>query len=176
MWTAFPWRGCRGRCPGIFSARAVQISAQMAFWTAQLAECVEENVDKRNQVGAVAVLPSIHLHQSQGGPRPLNLSSRQSVAQRRDLRFHFRQKRMCRGRIASRFRFSIKANRRSLGYARDDKVEGGGPPWHEWRWMDRVEKKANLDKSDSQPSLRDSNRNRRFSRRHLSPHSCGLCD
>jgi hypothetical protein len=26
----------------------------MAFWTAQLAECVEENVDKRNRVGAVA--------------------------------------------------------------------------------------------------------------------------
>jgi hypothetical protein len=33
----------------------------MAFWTAQLAECVEANVDKRNRVGAVAVLPSIHL-------------------------------------------------------------------------------------------------------------------
>src|SRR6202050_3981876 len=48
--------------------------------------------------------------------------------------------------------FSMKANRRSLGYARDDKVEGRGPPWHEWRWLDRVEKKANLDKSDSQPS------------------------
>jgi hypothetical protein len=31
---------------------------------------------------------------------------------------------------------------------RDDKVEGGGPPWHEWRWMDRVER-ANLDKTDS---------------------------
>jgi hypothetical protein len=31
----------------------------MAFWTAQLAECVEANVDKRNRVGAVAVLPSI---------------------------------------------------------------------------------------------------------------------
>ena len=31
---------------------------------------------------------------------------------------------------------------------RDDKVEGGGPPWREWRWMDRVEK-ANL--TDSQP-------------------------
>ena len=160
----------------------------MAYWTAQLAECVEENVDKRNQVGAVAVLPSIHLHQCQGAPPPCPLSSRpefswavgppkemkngshaatalhgratlhlvipseaegpavqrtfrgnvfrQSVAQRRDLRFHFRQKRMCCGRIASRFRFSIKANRRSLGYARDDKVEGGGPPWHEWRWMD----------------------------------------
>jgi hypothetical protein len=46
-----------------------------------------------------------------------------------------------------------RAHSRSLGYARDDKVEGGGPPWHEWRWMDRVEKKANLDKSDSQPSL-----------------------
>ena len=25
--------------------------------------------------------------------------------------------------------------------SRDDKVEGGGPRWHEWRWMDRVEKK-----------------------------------
>ena len=34
--------------------------------------------------------------------------------------------------------------------ARDDKFEGGGPPWHEWRWMDRVEK-ANLDEIDSQP-------------------------
>jgi hypothetical protein len=22
---------------------------------------------------------------------------------------------------------------------RDDKVKGGGAPWHEWRWMDRVE-------------------------------------
>jgi hypothetical protein len=39
----------------------------MAFWTAQLAECVEENVDKRNRVGAVAVLPSIHLHPCHGG-------------------------------------------------------------------------------------------------------------
>jgi hypothetical protein len=48
----------------------------MAFWTAQLVECVEENVDKRNRVGAVAVLPSIHLHQCQGGPPPLDLSSR----------------------------------------------------------------------------------------------------
>jgi hypothetical protein len=38
---------------GLLSARAVQISAQMAFWTAQLAERVEENVDKRNRVGAV---------------------------------------------------------------------------------------------------------------------------
>jgi hypothetical protein len=24
---------------------------------------------------------------------------------------------------------------------RDDKIKGGGPPWHGWRWMDRVEKK-----------------------------------
>jgi hypothetical protein len=38
--------------------------------------------------------------------------------------------------------------------SRDDKVERGGTPWHEWRWMDRFEK-ANLDKTDSQPSLRD---------------------
>ena len=34
-----------------------------------------------------------------------------------------------------------RAHSRSLGYARDDKVEGGGPPWHEWRWTDRVEKR-----------------------------------
>jgi hypothetical protein len=53
--------------PGAFSVRVVQISAQMAFWTAQLAECVVENVDKRNRVGAVAVLPSIHLHLVIGG-------------------------------------------------------------------------------------------------------------
>jgi hypothetical protein len=26
-------------------------------------------------------------------------------------------------------------------FARDDKGEGGGAPWREWRWMDRVEKK-----------------------------------
>ena len=43
-----------------------------------------------------------------------NLDRKSGVAERRDLRFHFRQKRMCRGRIASRFRFSIKAHRRSL--------------------------------------------------------------
>ncbi len=30
-----------------------------------------------------------------------------------------------------------RAHSRSLGYARDDKVEGGGAPWHGWRWMDR---------------------------------------
>jgi hypothetical protein len=22
--------------------------------------------------------------------------------------------------------------------SQDDEVEGGGPPWHEWKWMDRV--------------------------------------
>jgi hypothetical protein len=27
--------------------------------------------------------------------------------------------------------------------SRDDKVEASGPPWHEWVWMDRVEKKLN---------------------------------
>jgi hypothetical protein len=26
-------------------------------------------------------------------------------------------------------------------FARDDKGEGGGAPWREWRWMGRVEKK-----------------------------------
>ncbi len=43
------------------------MSAQTALWTAQLAECVEENVDKGNRFGAVAVLPSIHVHPCQGG-------------------------------------------------------------------------------------------------------------
>jgi hypothetical protein len=32
--------------PGTFSARAVQISRRAAFWTAQLAEYVEENAGK----------------------------------------------------------------------------------------------------------------------------------
>jgi hypothetical protein len=34
--------------------------------------------------------------------------------------------------------------------SRDDKVEGGGAPLHEWRWTEI--RKGNLDKSDSQPS------------------------
>ena len=37
--------------------------------------------------------------------------------------------------------YEVKAHSRSLGCAQDDKVEGGGPPWHKCRWMDRVEKK-----------------------------------
>ena len=36
------------------------------------------------------------------------------VAQKRDLQFHFRAQRICPGRIASGFRFSINANCRSL--------------------------------------------------------------
>ena len=52
--------------------------------------------------------------------------------------------------------------------SRDDKFEGGGSPWHGWRWMDRFEK-ANLDKTDSQPSLRDSIWGVQFSRRRFSP-------
>src|ERR1700677_4022762 len=36
-------------------------------------------------------------------------------------------------------RFCRKWNR-SLRSGRDDKLEGGGAPWHGWRWMDRVEK------------------------------------
>src|ERR1700722_1022291 len=27
----------------------------------------------------------------------------------------------------------------ALRSSRDDKVEGGGPPWQEWRWMDRAQ-------------------------------------
>ncbi len=43
-----------------------------------------------------------------------NLDRKSGVAERRDLRFRFRHKRMRHGRIASGFRFSIYANRRSL--------------------------------------------------------------
>jgi hypothetical protein len=39
-------------------------------------KAIEAARHKRNRVGAVAVLPSIHLHPCQGGPPPLNLSSR----------------------------------------------------------------------------------------------------
>ena len=72
--------------PGLLSARAIQI----AFSTL-----------------------SIHLHQCEGGSPPSNLSSRRERSGVEGLRFHFRQKRMCRGRIASRFRFSIKASHRA---------------------------------------------------------------
>jgi hypothetical protein len=54
-------------------------------------------------------------------------------------------------------------------FARDDKLKGGGPPWQWWRWRDRVKQqgphtyqKANLDKYDSQPALRDSILNERL--------------
>jgi hypothetical protein len=31
-----------------------------------------------------------------------------------------------------------EAHRRSLGFARDDKLKGGGPPWQWWRRRDRT--------------------------------------
>jgi hypothetical protein len=89
------------------------------------------------------------------------------VAQGRDLQFLFRTQRMCRGRLTSGFHFSVNANCRTI---RDDKVDGDGPPWHVWNWMDTVNQrgspgpltlpidyqpKANLEKYDPQPSLRD---------------------
>jgi hypothetical protein len=74
-----------------------------------------------------------------------NLNRKSGVAQRRDLQFRFRAQRKCRGRIASGFRFSINANCRSLRSGRDDKFEGGGPPWHGWRWMDRVNPRGSPD-------------------------------
>ena len=39
------------------------------------------------------------------------------VAQWRDLQFHLRAQRMCRGRITHGFRFAANTNRRSLRYA-----------------------------------------------------------
>jgi hypothetical protein len=58
--------------------------------------------------------------------------------------FTFTHRRMCRGQIASGFRFSTNANCRSpfdFGPTasrgrRDDKVEGGGSPWHQQTWID----------------------------------------
>jgi hypothetical protein len=41
-----------------------------------------------------------------------NLDRKSGVAQWRDLLFHFRAQQMCRGQIASRFRFPINANSR----------------------------------------------------------------
>jgi hypothetical protein len=46
-----------------------------------------------------------------------NRNRKSGVAQQRDLQFHFRAQRMCRGRVPSGFRFSINANCRSLRYA-----------------------------------------------------------
>jgi hypothetical protein len=89
-------------------------SPGLTSWTAQLVECVEENVYKRNRVGAVAVLPSIYLHQCQGGSLPLTLSSRPERSGVEGPAVSLSAEAKVRGRIASRFRFSINANRRSL--------------------------------------------------------------
>src|ERR1700679_3681102 len=129
----------------------------MAFWTAQLAECVEENVDKRNRVGAVAVLRSIRLHVGIGGDGWTELEGviRGKGAQQVPVRLRSGQalgylRISCQGSVASinLVRLSLKKAAYvavdwcsvvgNPEYARDDKVEGGGPPWHEWRWMDRV--------------------------------------
>jgi hypothetical protein len=70
----------------------------MAFWTAQLAECVEENVI--SEIGLVlwqCFRPSILALVEMDG-------------------------RSCRELLEGR------AHGRSLGYARDDKLEGGGTP------------------------------------------------
>jgi hypothetical protein len=40
--------------------------------------------------------------------------------------------------LPSGFRFPINANCRSLRFGRDDKLEGGGSPWHGQKWMDRA--------------------------------------
>ena len=57
-------------------------------------------------------------------------------AERRDLRFQFWTQRMCRGRIASGFRFSTGANSRSLAYAQDDKIKGMAHLGMGGGWMD----------------------------------------
>jgi hypothetical protein len=82
-----------------------------------------------------AVRPGSHTKVSIPLGLPPESSSR---PEGRDLQFHFRAQQMWRGRIASGFRFSFNANCRSLRSGRDDKLGGGGPPWHGWRGIDRV--------------------------------------
>ena len=78
-----------------------------------------------------------------------NLDRKSGGAQWRDLRFAFGFKRMPVGESSPG---SVFPSRQTAGPStaqrsgRDDKVEGGGSPWHGWKWMDRV-KKANLDKT-----------------------------
>jgi hypothetical protein len=59
-----------------------------------------------------------------------------------------------------------RAHSRSLGYARDDKFEGGGAPWHGWRWMESVEEELIGTRPEFQPFLRDSVLSVGFSHRH----------
>jgi len=60
--------------------------------------------------------PSLSTH-VKVGQRPPLCHPDWSVAQGRDLQFHYRANRTYRGQIALGFRFSIKANCRSLPYA-----------------------------------------------------------
>jgi hypothetical protein len=66
------------------------------------------------------------------------------VAQWRDLRFASMEKRnpeAIRDTAHSLVPESGTADpSATLRSGRDDKFEGGGPPWHGWRRMDRVEK------------------------------------
>jgi hypothetical protein len=77
--------------------------------------------------------------QVEGNGFELNLSClRGSVG--RDLQFALMEKRNPEATRPRHIRLCPKVNCRSptLCFGRDDKLEGGGPPWHEWRWMDRT--------------------------------------
>jgi hypothetical protein len=59
------------------------------------------------------------------------------VVEGRNLQFPFPTQRKCGGLLDSGFVFSINGNCRSLPCAAVGMTKGGGPPWHEWRWMAR---------------------------------------
>jgi hypothetical protein len=61
--------------------------------------------------------------------------SKSGVAQGRDLQFRFRAQRKCRG-LRVPFLQVAKLQIPPLRCA--DKFWGDGPPWQEWRWMDRA--------------------------------------
>jgi hypothetical protein len=124
---------------------------------------------------------SIPLHPSQGGPPPSNLSSRpkRSVGEGPAVSADGEtepRRRLAHGTFA--YAESETAGPSpALRFGRDDKLEGGGPPWLGWRWLDRVKQPTrfalfnafsklrppkgrwpvNLDSFDFQPPLRDSN-------------------
>ncbi len=127
------------------------------FWTAQLAEHIDENAGKQNQVGCCEYMTlSIRVHSCQGGPPPSNLSSRpeRSAVEGPAVPLSAEAKCVVGGSPSG----SVFPSRQTAGPStalrsgRDDKFKGGGPPWHDWSWMDRVGKKLIWTSLISQPS------------------------
>ncbi len=92
---------------------------------------------------------SIHLHKCQGGPPRFDLSSRpeRSVAEGSAVLRCWRNG--TRRRLAHADSLVPESETAdpsaTLRSGRDDKLKAGRPPWHGWRWMDKVKQEGPRD-------------------------------